>query len=40
MISITSPLGRALIGKAKDDYVEVNTPNGAKGYEIIQIRYS
>ena len=40
MISITSPLGRALIGKSKDDYVEVNTPNGAKGYEILQVRYT
>jgi transcription elongation factor GreA len=39
MISITSPLGKALIGKAQGDYVEVNTPSGAKGYEIMQIRF-
>src|ERR1700688_4363967 len=33
-ISITSPLARALIGKAKGVTIEVNAPGGAKGYEI------
>src|SRR3569832_2347216 len=33
-ISITSPLAKALIGKAKGASVEVNTPGGAKAYEI------
>ena len=33
-ISITSPLARALIGKTKGAQVEVNTPGGAKGYEV------
>src|ERR1700741_2182553 len=33
-ISITSPLARALIGKAKGASVEVVTPSGAKGYEV------
>jgi transcription elongation factor GreA len=33
-ISITSPLARALIGKAKGANVEVVTPSGAKAYEI------
>src|SRR6187549_777698 len=32
-ISVTSPLARALIGKAKGATVEVNAPGGAKGYE-------
>src|SRR3954470_305308 len=36
-ISITSPLAKALIGKAKGAQVEVNTPGGAKGYEIKKI---
>ena len=36
-ISITSPLARALIGKAKGASVEVVTPGGAKAYEIKKI---
>ncbi len=38
-LSITSPLARALIGKSKGDSVEVVTPGGAKGYEIVAVRY-
>jgi transcription elongation factor GreA len=38
-ISITSPLARALIGKAKGASVEVNTPGGAKAYEIKKIEW-
>src|ERR1700754_95262 len=38
-ISITSPLARALIGKAKGAQVEVNTPGGAKAYEIMKIEW-
>jgi transcription elongation factor GreA len=36
-ISIASPLGRALIGKAVEDEVTVNTPGGAKNYYILKI---
>jgi transcription elongation factor GreA len=36
-ISITSPLGKALIGKKKGASVEVNTPKGAKGYEVLKV---
>ncbi len=36
-ISISSPLGKALIGKKKGASVEVNTPKGAKGYEVMKI---
>ncbi len=39
LISIVSPIARALIGKVVSDYVEVNTPRGAKGYEILSIEY-
>lgn len=39
LISIASPIARALIGKAVDDYVEVNTPRGSKGYEILSVSY-
>ena len=38
-ISITSPLGRALIGKTKGVSVEVNTPGGAKAFEITKVEW-
>ena len=38
-ISITSPLARALIGKTKGAQVEVNTPGGAKAYEVKKIEW-
>lgn len=40
LLSVTSPLGRALIGKKLGDVVEVTTPRGSRSYEIITIRYS
>ncbi len=36
-LSISSPLARALIGKEKGDSVEVNTPKGARSYEIVGV---
>lgn len=39
LLSITSPLARALIGKAKGDQVEVTTPGGSKAYEILKVKY-
>jgi transcription elongation factor GreA len=38
-ISITSPLARALIGKKKGSSVEVNTPGGARAYEITKVEF-
>jgi transcription elongation factor GreA len=38
-IAIGSPIARALIGKRAGDSVEVNTPRGAKSYEIVQLAY-
>lgn len=38
-LSITSPLARALIGKTKGELIEVTTPGGARGYEIVNVRY-
>src|SRR5712692_9563703 len=38
-ISISSPLARALIGKKKGASVEVNTPKGAKAYEVTKIEW-
>jgi transcription elongation factor GreA len=38
-ISITSPLARALIGKAKGASVEVVTPGGARAYEVKKVEW-
>ncbi len=37
IISVISPLGKALIGKVVDDVVEVRTPGGVKEYEITNL---
>jgi transcription elongation factor GreA len=39
LLSVTSPLARALIGKNIGDSVEVTTPRGAKSYEIVTVTY-
>ncbi|MGE3872696.1 MAG: transcription elongation factor GreA [Parvibaculaceae bacterium] len=40
MISVTSPIARAIIGKRTGDSVEVATPGGGKSYEIVKVRYN
>jgi transcription elongation factor GreA len=39
-LSVTSPLGRALIGKTLGDIVEVTTPRGSRSYEVVKIAYT
>ena len=39
LISMDSPLGRALLGKRLDDEVKVELPGGAKAYAIVGVRY-
>lgn len=39
-ISVNSPIARALIGKKKNDVVEVNAPGGNIEYEINDVLYS
>jgi transcription elongation factor GreA len=39
LLSIQSPLARALIGKQVGDSVEVATPGGSKSYEIVKISF-
>jgi transcription elongation factor GreA len=39
LVSITSPIARAIIGKREGDEIEVDAPGGRKGYEIIKVRY-
>lgn len=38
-ISVTSPIGRAIIGKEVGDEVQVRTPGGLKRFEIIDISH-
>jgi len=37
-ISVTSPLGQALIGKEEGDEIRAKTPGGIQEYEILEIR--
>lgn len=39
MISISSPIARALIGKSVGDVVEVVAPGGVREFEILDVRY-
>ncbi len=38
-ISISSPIARALIGKSEGDEVEVQTPAGARAFEILSVEF-
>jgi transcription elongation factor GreA len=39
MISISSPIARALIGKQEGDIATVQAPGGERSYEIVEVRY-
>ncbi|MGM0524931.1 transcription elongation factor GreA [Idiomarina seosinensis] len=39
LISVNSPISRALIGKEIDDVAIVTTPNGEVEYEIVAVKY-
>jgi transcription elongation factor GreA len=39
LMSVTSPIARALIGKEEGDTVEVATPGGTKTLEIVAVEY-
>jgi transcription elongation factor GreA len=39
LISINSPVAKALIGHRIDDEVHINVPSGIRIYEIIEIQY-
>lgn len=39
LISISSPIARALIGKEVGDVAEVLAPGGVRSYEIVAVRY-
>ena len=39
LISVSSPLARALIGKSEGDSFDFTAANGTKRYEIVAVRY-
>jgi transcription elongation factor GreA len=39
MISVGSPIARALIGKEEGDVAEIKTPGGLRSLEIVEIKY-
>ena len=39
LIYFQSPIGKGLIGKNKNDLVEIKTPAGIKKFEIIDVKY-
>lgn len=39
LISISSPIARALIGKAKGETADVTTPKGSRSYEVLKIEW-
>ena len=39
LVSISSPIARALIGKEAGDVADVQAPGGVKRYEIMEVRY-
>ena len=38
-ISINSPMARGLIGKSKNDAVEINSPKGIKFYTVVSVKF-
>ena len=39
LIFFQSPIGKGLIGKNKNNLVEISTPAGVKSFEIIDVKY-
>jgi transcription elongation factor GreA len=39
MISYSSPIARAIIGKNEGDEISFSAPGGEKHYEVVQVRY-
>ena len=39
LIYFKSPIGKGLIGKNKNELVEINTPSGIKNFEIKNVKY-
>ena len=39
LISVSSPIARAMIGKEEGDIVTVDAPAGQKNFEVVEVRY-
>jgi transcription elongation factor GreA len=39
LLSVSSPIARALIGKSEGDAVVVQTPGGEREFEVVEVRY-
>lgn len=39
LISVSSPIARALIGKYEGDVAEVQAPGGVREYEVLEVKY-
>jgi transcription elongation factor GreA len=39
LVSISSPIARALVGKVEGDEVDVAVPGGTRTFEIVSVRY-
>ncbi|HEX7382252.1 MAG TPA: transcription elongation factor GreA [Nevskiaceae bacterium] len=39
LISVNSPIARALVGKNRGDVVDVHTPGGDRAFEIVAVEY-
>ena len=39
LLSVSSPIARALIGKSEGDVVDVTAPGGTRSYEIVVVQY-
>jgi transcription elongation factor GreA len=39
LISLSSPIARALIGKGEGDIAAVETPGGLREFEVLEVRY-
>ena len=39
LIFFRSPIGKALIGKEKEEIITVNTPSGERSFEVLDVEY-
>ena len=39
LLSVSSPMARAIIGKRESDEVEVQAPGGSREFEILEVQY-
>ncbi|MDE0718786.1 MAG: GreA/GreB family elongation factor [Rhodospirillaceae bacterium] len=39
LLSLTSPLARAMIGRETGDSIEVTAPGGSRAYEFMMVKY-